>query len=70
MTGAGWIGHTAIIAVSLNLPVVSGLVGVTNFVRDQASIIVDGETGLLVQSADDFDVAELSLDLEETRIVF
>jgi len=48
----GRTSHTAIIAVSLNLPVVSGLVGVTSFVRDQASIIVDGETGTVVMYPD------------------
>ena len=48
----GRTSHTAIIAVSLNLPVVSGLNGVTNLLIDRASIIVDGETGTLVLHPD------------------
>ena len=41
----GRTSHTTIIARSLNLPLVSGLAGVTNRLTDQAPIIVDGETG-------------------------
>jgi phosphotransferase system enzyme I (PtsI) len=41
----GRTSHTTIIARSLNLPLVSGLTGVTNRLTDQAPIIVDGETG-------------------------
>jgi phosphotransferase system enzyme I (PtsI) len=48
----GRTSHTAIIAVSLNLPVVSGLSGVTNLLIDRASIIVDGTTGTLVVHPD------------------
>jgi phosphotransferase system enzyme I (PtsI) len=48
----GRTSHTAIIAVSLHLPVVSGLTGVTNRVTDQAAIIVDGETGTVVMHPD------------------
>lgn len=49
----GRTSHTAIIAVSLNLPVVAGLSGVTGLVLDQASIIVDGETGTVVLHPDE-----------------
>jgi phosphoenolpyruvate-protein phosphotransferase (PTS system enzyme I) len=48
----GRTSHTAIIAVSLNLPVVSGLSGVTSLLIDRASIIVDGETGTVVMHPD------------------
>jgi len=48
----GRTSHTAIIAVSLNLPVVSGLSGVTNLLIDRASIIVDGTTGTVVVHPD------------------
>ncbi|HEY2737242.1 MAG TPA: phosphoenolpyruvate--protein phosphotransferase [Thermoanaerobaculia bacterium] len=48
----GRTSHTAIIAVSLNLPVVSGLNGVTNLLIDRASIIVDGTSGTLVVHPD------------------
>ena len=48
----GRTSHTAIIAVSLNLPVVSGLSGVTHLLIDRASIIVDGTTGTLVVHPD------------------
>ena len=44
----GRTSHTTIIARSLNLPLVSGLVGVTNRLTDQAPIIVDGETGQVI----------------------
>jgi phosphotransferase system enzyme I (PtsI) len=44
----GRTSHTAIIAVSLNLPVVSGLSWATTHLMDQASIIVDGDTGTVV----------------------
>jgi phosphotransferase system enzyme I (PtsI) len=48
----GRTSHTAIIAVSLNLPVVSGLAGVANIIVDQAELIVDGETGTVVMHPD------------------
>jgi phosphotransferase system enzyme I (PtsI) len=44
----GRTSHTTIIARSLNLPAVAGLTGVIGRVGDQASIIVDGETGTVV----------------------
>src|SRR6185436_17986295 len=44
----GRTSHTAIIAVSLHLPVVAGLSQATLHLIDQASIIVDGDTGTVV----------------------
>jgi phosphoenolpyruvate-protein phosphotransferase (PTS system enzyme I) len=44
----GRTSHTAIIAVSLNLPVVAGLSQATLRLNDQAAIIVDGDTGTVV----------------------
>jgi phosphoenolpyruvate-protein phosphotransferase (PTS system enzyme I) len=44
----GRTSHTTIIARSLNLPLVSGLAGVTNRITDQAPIIVDGESGQII----------------------
>ncbi len=44
----GRTSHTTIIARSLNLPAVAGLTGVSGCVSDQASIIVDGETGTVI----------------------
>ena len=44
----GRTSHTTIIARGLNLPAVAGLAGVIGAVADQASIIVDGETGTVV----------------------
>lgn len=44
----GRTSHTTIIARSLNLPLVSGLVGITNRLTDQAPIVVDGETGQVI----------------------
>jgi len=44
----GRTSHTAIIAVSLNLPVVAGLSQATLRLTDQASIIVDGDSGIVV----------------------
>ncbi len=41
----GRTSHTTIIARSLNLPAVAGLTGAIGLVGDQASIIVDGESG-------------------------
>jgi phosphotransferase system enzyme I (PtsI) len=44
----GRTSHTTIIARSLNIPLVAGLVGIMGRLRDEASIIVDGETGTVV----------------------
>jgi phosphotransferase system enzyme I (PtsI) len=44
----GRTSHTTIIARSLNLPAVAGLTGVIGKVGDQASIIVDGESGTII----------------------
>jgi phosphotransferase system enzyme I (PtsI) len=44
----GRTSHTTIIARSLNLPAVAGIAGVIGRVSDQASIIVDGETGTVI----------------------
>jgi phosphotransferase system enzyme I (PtsI) len=44
----GRTSHTTIIAKSLNLPVVAGLVGITSRLTDRSSIVVDGETGTIV----------------------
>jgi phosphotransferase system enzyme I (PtsI) len=44
----GRTSHTTIIARGLNLPAVAGLAGVIGCVADQASIIVDGETGTVI----------------------
>jgi phosphotransferase system enzyme I (PtsI) len=44
----GRTSHTTIIARGLNLPTVAGLTGVIGCVADQASIIVDGETGTVI----------------------
>ena len=48
----GRTSHTAIIAVSLHLPVVSGIAGVTGRLVDQAPVIVDGETGTVIMHPD------------------
>ena len=44
----GRTSHTTIIARSLNLPAVAGLVGIMGLVRDEAPVIVDGETGMVI----------------------
>jgi phosphotransferase system enzyme I (PtsI) len=44
----GRTSHTTIIARSLNLPAVAGLAGIIGQVEDQAQVIVDGETGVLI----------------------
>ena len=44
----GRTSHTTIIARSLNLPLVSGLAGVTGLITEQAPIVVDGETGEVI----------------------
>ncbi|HEX9944060.1 MAG TPA: phosphoenolpyruvate--protein phosphotransferase [Thermoanaerobaculia bacterium] len=44
----GRTSHTTIIARSLNIPAVAGLVGVMGLLRDEAPIIVDGETGTVI----------------------
>jgi phosphoenolpyruvate-protein phosphotransferase (PTS system enzyme I) len=49
----GRTSHTAIIAVSLHLPVVSGITGVTNRVIDQAPIVIDGQTGTVIMHPDE-----------------
>jgi phosphotransferase system enzyme I (PtsI) len=44
----GRTSHTTIIARSLNLPAVAGLVGVVGMLHDEAPIIVDGESGTVI----------------------
>jgi phosphoenolpyruvate-protein phosphotransferase (PTS system enzyme I) len=44
----GRTSHTTIIARSLNIPAVAGLVGVMGRLSDEAPVIVDGETGRVV----------------------
>jgi phosphotransferase system enzyme I (PtsI) len=44
----GRTSHTTIIARSLNIPLVAGLVGVIGMIKDDAPIIVDGENGTVV----------------------
>ncbi|MFL6193115.1 MAG: phosphoenolpyruvate--protein phosphotransferase [Thermoanaerobaculia bacterium] len=44
----GRTSHTTIIARSLNIPAVAGLVGVMGRLSDEAPIIVDGETGTVI----------------------
>jgi phosphoenolpyruvate-protein phosphotransferase (PTS system enzyme I) len=44
----GRTSHTTIIARSLNIPAVAGLVGVMGLLRDETPIIVDGETGTVI----------------------
>ncbi|HEX4962700.1 MAG TPA: phosphoenolpyruvate--protein phosphotransferase [Thermoanaerobaculia bacterium] len=44
----GRTSHTTIIARSLNIPAVAGLVGVRGRLCDDAPIIVDGETGTVI----------------------
>ncbi|HEX6904004.1 MAG TPA: phosphoenolpyruvate--protein phosphotransferase [Thermoanaerobaculia bacterium] len=48
----GRTSHTTIIARSLNIPAVAGLVGVMGLLRDEAPIIVDGETGVVILHPD------------------
>ncbi len=48
----GRTSHTTIIARSLNIPAVAGLVGVMGLLRDEAPIIVDGETGTVILHPD------------------
>lgn len=44
----GRTSHTTIIARSLNLPAVAGLVGIMGLLRDETPVIVDGETGTVI----------------------
>jgi phosphotransferase system enzyme I (PtsI) len=44
----GRTSHTTIIARSLNLPLVCGLVGVSDLVTDEDPVIVDGEQGRVI----------------------
>jgi phosphotransferase system enzyme I (PtsI) len=44
----GRTSHTTIIARSLNIPAVAGLVGVMGQLSDEAPVIVDGESGRLI----------------------
>jgi phosphotransferase system enzyme I (PtsI) len=46
--GGGRTSHTAIIARSLNIPLVGGLHGVTELATDEDLAIVDGSTGRLI----------------------
>ncbi len=44
----GWTSHTAIIARSLNLPAVAGLKDITSRVRSGETIIIDGNSGIVI----------------------
>ena len=44
----GRTSHTTIIARSLNIPAVAGLVGIMGMLHDEAPIIVDGDTGTVI----------------------
>ncbi len=44
----GRTSHTTIIARSLHIPAVAGLVGIMGLLQDEALIIVDGETGTVI----------------------
>jgi phosphotransferase system enzyme I (PtsI) len=44
----GRTSHTTIIARSLNIPAVSGLAGITSVLTDDDTVIVDGESGIVV----------------------
>jgi phosphoenolpyruvate-protein phosphotransferase (PTS system enzyme I) len=48
----GRTSHTTIIARGLNIPAVAGLIGVMGLLRDEAPIIVDGETGTVILNPD------------------
>ena len=48
LEGGGSASHTAIIARGLSLPAVFGLVGITEWVTDSTSVIVDGDEGTVV----------------------
>lgn len=54
----GRTSHTTIIARSLNIPAVAGLVGIMGLLRDDAPIIVDGETGTVILHPTDDVVAQ------------
>ena len=67
----GRTSHTSIIARSLNLPAVAGLTGVIGRVGDQASIIVDGESGTVIlhptpEMLDDYKVRQAELHRRDT----
>ncbi len=73
----GRTSHTTIIARSLNLPAVAGLVGATGLVADEAPVIVDGEQGRIIVCPTDevleqyqtrrFDLQCRDRDLMKTR---
>jgi len=44
----GRTSHTTIIARSLNIPAVAGLVGIMSLLHDDAPIVIDGETGTVI----------------------
>ena len=48
----GWTSHTAIIARSLNLPAVAGLKDITSRVRSGETIIIDGNSGMVILRPD------------------
>jgi phosphoenolpyruvate-protein phosphotransferase (PTS system enzyme I) len=48
MEGGGRTSHTAIIARSLNLPAVAGLLGVVGMLEDESPIVIDGESGTVI----------------------
>jgi len=48
LEGGGRTSHTTIIARSLNVPLVSGVEGITGVLTDNDPIIVEGDTGMVV----------------------
>ena len=66
--------HTTIIARSLNLPLVSGLEGVTGAVTDNDTVIVDGGAGKLVlhptvEIVESYERHRLALQARETALL-
>jgi phosphoenolpyruvate-protein phosphotransferase (PTS system enzyme I) len=59
----GRTSHTTIIARSLNIPAVAGLVGVTGSLTDEDTLIVDGETGTVILHP----TPEIVADYEQRR---
>ncbi|MES1240501.1 MAG: phosphoenolpyruvate--protein phosphotransferase [Acidobacteriota bacterium] len=70
----GRTSHTTIIARGLNLPAVAGLAGVIGAVADQASIIVDGETGTVIlhptpEVLEQYEVRKQELDRRDSEFL-
>jgi phosphotransferase system enzyme I (PtsI) len=64
----GATSHTTILARSLGIPAIVGIESVRRYIQDNEPLILDGELGILIASADDTITAEYQQKLVAFRV--